>query len=171
MNKIIALMISLVILMLLILGMFLVYALHTPNYPKNNLPVPDTTIISEQHVSYLVNEIGAYKLKSYLGNPKIIVEVDKEKFNSEVNQGKIITKKGEIQDADIKIITMGQEIINIINSGDINSAIKDSVASGRTNIELVASYSTLFGRGYLSLYQDITGKSLTGSTIKIFSNW
>ena len=119
MSKTLTLIISLVILLLLILGMFLVYTLRVPNYPKNNITISNITldtIISEQHISFLLNEMGAYRLKSYNGNPKIQVEVDKEKFNTEIRRGIIITKKGEISDADIKIITTKQEVIPALQS-------------------------------------------------------
>jgi len=46
--------------------------------------------------------------------------------------------------------------------------IKQSVQERRTIVELKASYTTLFSKGYLSLYKELTGKSFTGSTIRIF---
>lgn len=46
--------------------------------------------------------------------------------------------------------------------------IKQSVQEGKTSFELKASYTTLFSKGYLNIYKEITGKSFTGSVIRIF---
>lgn len=186
---VISLIVSLVVLLGLVAGMFFFYA-SPPNYVKNNIsnpfPVQNITananqnssspftgeniIINETHITYLLNEMGAYNLKSYLGDtPKIEVDVDREKFNSEIKEGIIETKSGGIENADIKVALSKEELINVALADDPSLYIKDAVSSGKISVKLVASYSKLFAKGYLSLYQKITGSSISGSVIKIFS--
>ena len=167
---VLSLIFSIIVVLIVILAMFLVYALSNPNYEKSKIDKPLEEEITEQHISYILNELGAYKLKSYLGNtPKIEVVVDEEKFNSEITNGVIKTKRGEIENEGITITTAKDEVIESVKSLDTKNYIKQSIASGKTSIELKASYSILFAKGYLTLYKEITGKSLTGSVIKIFS--
>lgn len=184
---IISLIISLVLLLGLVAGMFFFYTTSSPNYEKNdisnpflstnvtvntsNMIVKQDIIINEDHITYLLNEMGAYNLKSYLGNPpKIEVQVSQEIFNSEIKEGVITTRKGEIDDEDIRIITSKEELIKIATSQNTKEYIKQSVSSGNTKVEMVAGYSELFAKGYLNLYTEITGKSLTGKVIRIFSS-
>ena len=167
--------------MFFVLG-FLFYATYTPSYQKNDItnPVRVSTgnnsnqkvnlVVNEQYISYIINEMGGYKLKSYMGNPKIQVEVDKDKFNSEVTRGKIVTKRGEASEPDLIIRTSKDEVLSCIVAKNPSQYIKNSVANGNTQIELVASYTVLFARGYLNLYKDVTGKTLTGSVIKVFDS-
>lgn len=185
MKIILTLIISLIFLLGIVAGMFVFYATYTPSYEKNNITnpfsnnisinnseiiiPPQEIIIEERHITYLLNEMGAYKLKSYLGEtPKIETDVDNEKFNSEIIDGKIITKKGAIDNEDLAITTSKEELIMMAVSS--KEYIQGSVSSGLTGIEMKAGYSTLFAKGYLNLYTEITGKSLTGSAIKIFSS-
>jgi hypothetical protein len=177
---VLSLVISVVVILLLILALFLFYALAPTSYQKNDIPKPislgngeganlSQIVINENYISYVLNDLGCYKLKSYLqDSPKILVLVDDEKFNSEVIKGNITTRKGEISNEDIKIITTKQEVINSILYG--SNYMQESVSAGNTTLELKASYTKLFAKGYLLLYKELTGKEITGSAIKIFSS-
>lgn len=170
MNKKIILVILFVFIVLLAaVGGFSYYALSNPNHQKNNISISEEKNLSTEHISYILNEMGAYQLKSYQGNPKIEIQVDDEIFSSEIIEGNITTKKGGAEDEDIKITTRKDEVFAIIDSENPKDYIKESVSSGRTSITLASSYTKLFARGYLNLYQEITGESFTGSAIKIFS--
>lgn len=48
--------------------------------------------------------------------------------------------------------------------------VEESFRNGKSSIELVAGKTELFEKGYLALYTKITGKSITGSAIKIFAD-
>ena len=59
--------------------------------------------------------------------------------------------------------------LNLSGTASITLAyIKESFSSGKSEFELVANKATLFSKGYLSLYKDLTGKGITGSVIGIY---
>ena len=119
--------------------------------------------INESVVNYILYSLEANKLHNpplSPSTPKIEVLVDNEQFNSEIIKGRIITKKGSINRKDIKIHMSRQAVINFLNSSNSISAIESSISSGDTRLEIVASYPTLFAKGYLSLYKKFTGKDL-----------
>ena len=163
---------------LLILALFVIaflyYSLAKPGYKKQEISKPnitEETIIEESHISYVLNELGAYNLHNpplSSETPKINVKVDDDWYGAEVREGKIYTKKSAFDKADLVFYTSSEELKNALK-GDIKEYMKSSVSDGKTSLELKASYSTLFSKGYLGLYQELTGKSLTGSIIRIFS--
>lgn len=170
---------GIVAVVLLILASLLYLIFAKSGNVKNNLSNPlsgvnDTSliVIEERHVAYVLNEIGAYQLKNSLSSdkPRIEVVFGGEKFASEVNGGVISVKKGESENPDLRITTTRDEIIEAILSSDIKEYMKTSVSSGKTSIEMVAGYTTLLVKGYLSIYQEMTGKTLAGSVIRIFSS-
>lgn len=172
---------AIIFLILVIVGMFFYFATASPNKPRAGTeienPIKDLTIeqailqFNEEYIKYLVFVIGGWKLHNPPlsdETPKIKVIVDNEVFISEIVNGEIKTEKKEAEGEDIIIKTTRQEIVNSIKSLNMKSYIKQSVQEGKTTLELKASYTTLFSKGYLNIYQDITGKSFTGSVVRIF---
>lgn len=169
-----------IILILAVIGIaFFYFVKAEPRYdiiPIQN-PINSNTnlsqlIIGEEHVAYVLNEIRAYKLHNPpLSSEKPIIEIDVDdsKFKADVDKGEVKVEKGAADNPDIKIITTREEMINALTSLDIKNYIKSSVSSEKTKLELVAGYVELFSKGYLSIYQDLTGKSFSGSVTKIFS--
>jgi len=164
-----------ILLILILLGVvFVYYTTASPNINTSNTPSPfanqdlNTIVIQEPHITFLLTKMGALNLRSSGGeNPVIEVVVDDEHFTSEIIQGDIATEKGPAPNPDIKIITTRDEIINGVKSADLKSYFRDSFSSGRSRIEKVAGYSELFSKGYVNLYQDMTGNSFTGSVIRV----
>ena len=174
--------IAIIFLMLVIGGMFFYFATASPNKPRAGTeiknPIQGLTNeqavlqFNEEYVDYLVFAIGGWKLHNPPlsdETPKIKVVVDEEIFVSEIINGEIKTEKKEIENEDIIIKTTKQEIVNSILSLDIKKYIQYSAQEGKTTLELKASYPTLFSKGYLNIYEDITGKSFTGSVVRIFA--
>lgn len=173
------LIISISLIIVLIIIAFLYYALAKPNYEKPTIDInktqiainPESVVIEPNHISYILAELDFYQLRNpplSSDTPKINIKLDETWFNSQVEQGKIHTKQGSIENPDIIIYTSSDELIEAMKSDEIKEYMKTSVSSGKTQLELKASYSTLFSKGYLSLYQELTGKTLTGSVIRIF---
>lgn len=172
-----AIIVGVVLILIFIVAAFFYLALASPSNQKQELLNPtfgvslNEVVIEEQHVSYVLNEIGAYKLHNMpLTGEKPIIEVkiEDEVFNCEISSGKIKTTKGNGDSPDLRIISTRQEIMNALNSSNIKESVKNSVVSGEIDLEIVGGYTTLFQKGYLSLYQDLTGKSISGGVIKIF---
>ena len=176
----IGLIIGFALILVLIAAAFLFWALAKPNHSKMNLPNPvswDSDLaeinVSDVHVTYLLNEIGAYQLRNapLSDEPsRIEVQVDSDVFTSEIDDGKISTRRGKAEGADLRIITTKEEVANSLASSDTKEHIRNSVKNGKTQLKLVAGYTTLFSKGYLSLYKDLTDKSFTGSVVRIFAD-
>lgn len=173
------LILGIILLILLVGGMFLYFITASPSNPKTEIEKPIKNLsqeeaflqFNESYIGYLVFAIGGWKLHNPPlsdDTPKIKVIVDEEVYVSEIINGEIKTEKKEIEEEDIIIRTTKQEIINSILAGDMKTYIKQSVQEGKTSFELKASYTTLFSKGYLNIYKEITGKSFTGSVIRIF---
>lgn len=172
---------GIVFLVLVLAGMFFYFVTASPNKPRAGTevqnPIKDLTIeqailqFNGEYIRYLVFAIGGWKLHNPPlsdETPKIKVIVDNEVFISEIVNGEIKTEKKETENEDMIIRTTKQEIVNSIKSSDMKNYIKQSIQDGKTSLELKAGYTTLFSKGYLNLYQDITGKSFTGSVVRIF---
>jgi hypothetical protein len=91
----------------------------------------------------------------YLGiTPKIQLYIREDIYfvNSyylEIVGGTVMIKEGITQDKDIIIRTTKEEILQIIEDEDY---IKESLISGRTNIEKTTSDFVLFSKGYPDLF-------------------
>lgn len=177
--NILILILGIILVLVVVAGLFYYLMIAPPSKPRVEVknPVQDLSFeeavlqFNEEYIDYLVFAIGGWKLHNpplSSETPKIEVIVDDEVFISEIINGEIKTEKKQIEEEDIIIRTTKQEIVNSILSGDMKSYIKESVSEGKTTLELKASKTTLFVKGYLRLYKDITGESFTGSVIKIF---
>lgn len=152
---------------------FVYFATAKSNYKKEEikLNLENVTVIEQAHVKYLLNEIGAWQLHNppiSSDRPVIQVIVDNQEFYVAVERG-VISISRDSMPADIKISTTSDEAKKVLASSNIKEAVKSSVQSGKIDLELIAGYTELFSKGYLSLYQDLTGKSFTGSVVRIFS--
>lgn len=117
--------------------------------------------ILPEYITYIYNELGIYNLHPPLlssDTPKIGTNVEGELFFSEVIKNNIITEKRGFDDVDLIFITTKQAVIDSINSNDVGESFKGTLNSGETTFEIVAGESTLFLKGYLELYQELTGE-------------
>lgn len=124
---------------------------------------------NESFVYYLLYNIGAYKLHSSplaKGNPKIGFVVEENKYTAEIIKGKIFVRKNLEQDVDIIIKTSKEEAVKMLRNKE---NIEKSFEEGKSTIELIKDKKTLFLKGYLSLYTELTGKSVTGAFIRVVS--
>jgi hypothetical protein len=117
----------------------------------------------QDYINYVLHAMSAWKLHNpplSSNKPKIRVIVDEEIYNSEVDDGVISTFVGDIEDPDIAIITTKREVIQAMLVEDMTEFMKLSVAEGRTTIEMLAGQLELASKGYLQMYEDVTGESL-----------
>lgn len=168
-------MIIAIVVVVALVGIFFYFSNQNPETGGTTITKESlsTTEISENHIAYVLYQIGASKLKKIplTGNtPKINFIIAPESYKAEVINGVISVSSGIWDNPDIVITSSKEEIINTIASLGIKEYIKSSVSSGKTSIDMKAGYTELFVKGYFSLYEEITGKSLTGSFIRIFSS-
>lgn len=118
-------------------------------------------IINESTISYLLYIIGANKLHNppfSSDTPKINIFIENDRFNSEVNSGEIITLKGQIENEDIQLVSNYETIIKILSSKNPKYEIKLAVQDGNFEIKALKENIVLASKGYLSLYQEFSGR-------------
>lgn len=148
---------------------FLVPSQHENQFTETRINIPSNLsdfVLEPVHLTYLLSEIGANNLHNKPVSsdcPRIEISVDGELFTSEIVKGGIITTSGKKDEkADLRIITSKTEVFNVLTSGNAKEYIQNSVASGKTRVELDVGYTDLFLKGYLGLYKELTGKSFPG---------
>ncbi len=179
------LIVSLVVLVVLLGAAFFYFALAGPNYstayasqgaagtlvnPVAKLSTEEAVAkFDESFVFYLLYEIQAYNLHTpplSTSKPSILVYVDGDMYAAEISKGLIAVRKGNVEHPDIIIRTTKLEGVLMLQD---KAHITQSFQTGVSKIELVASKTTLFAKGYLKLYTSLTGKSITGNVIRIYS--
>ena len=124
---------------------------------------------NESFVLYLLASIEAQHLHNpplSSDTPKIELHVDNLVFQAIVDDGGIHVERGNIAEKDIVITTTAREGVKMLRD---RNYIARSFQSGDSSIQLVSNKATLFAKGYLSLYRDLTGKSMTGSVIGLYT--
>ena len=167
-KKVVLILVVLIVLALAILVFLLFF------YPKNAPPVNlntaniDKTQVGIEQINLLLYNIKAYALHNpplSKNTPKIEVIIEDESFNSEIISGKVKTQRGAIDNADIRIKITKNEFLKILNSNDIKKAVQESAEKGNLDIEMLAGKLELASKGYLGVYKEVTGKSLTGNIV------
>lgn len=169
--------ISAALVVFLVIAVFLYFALFKPNnsatYSNLKNPVEglsDSQAVAafdESFVYYLLSSIKAYNLHNIplsSNYPRMETDVGGEIFNANVKNGVISVSRGEITNEDVVIRTTKEEAVLMLR--DKNYVTK-SFNDGKSSIELVADKTTLFAKGYLNMYNELTGKSITGDIIRI----
>lgn len=113
----------------------------------------------ESFVRYLLYSIDADELhKPPLSSntPKIEMQIETEIFNAEIRENVIYIKKGNIENEDIIITTTKEEAIKMLRD---TNYVSESFNSGLSQIQLIAPETTLFAKGYLSLYNQFSSEA------------
>jgi len=117
------------------------------------------SVFNVKHINYVVNELGAYKLKKGISNDYPVIQFiftdTNDYFVSYVENNVPITKRGVAKDPDL-IVRMDQKTAyRIFNSHNIPSAVKEAKDGREFQVELVADMKELAIKGYLNLYESI----------------
>ncbi|MDP1695545.1 MAG: hypothetical protein Q8L29_01375 [archaeon] len=128
--------------------------------PVSDLSVEEAVIqFNSGFVSYLLYNIGAWQLHNpplSSDTPKIEIDVGDEIYNAVVEKGNINVQKGKIDSKDIIIILTKEEAVKMMKDSNY---VKESFKSGGSRIELVAGETTLFLKGYLKLYNELSDEN------------
>lgn len=177
-----AMWVSIILVAILIIGIFLYFSLFNPRHSANyetSLQEPVNpalelsqeeaiAVFNESFVYYVLYVIKAYNLHNpplSSDTPKISFFVDQDAYNAEIINGNILINRGEISGGDIIISTSKEDAVKIMKDPNY---VRESYRNGSSKIELMAGKATLFAKGYLNLYKEVTGKSITGSVVRIY---
>jgi hypothetical protein len=117
-------------------------------------------IINSSHINYLINEIGAYKLRKQFGTKNypimefLLIDIN-ERYYTFVKDNKPVTKEGNAKDEDIIIKANQEAAFNILKSENIQKAVKEANNNGKIQVELISDMKTLAAKGYLSIYDSL----------------
>lgn len=161
------------ILIVILVGAGLIYFIYNRTAKelptkKLNIEDIDRSIVGEQQINLVLYALGASKLHNpplSKNAPKIEFVIDNDVYSVEIIGNKFLTKKESVEGPDLRIIMPREEFINALNSNP-KLYFQESVEEGKTEIEVLAGKTELTMKGYLSLYKEITGKSLSANLIK-----
>lgn len=166
----------------LIIAIFFYFALFKPQNagayhgasianPALNLTMQEAIQkFDESFVFYLLYSIKAYNLHNpplSRDTPKIEIIVGNDAYNAAVSKGIISVNKGAINNEDIVIRTTKEEAVKMVKD---KNYVTQSFDEGKSTIELIAGKTKLFAKGYLNMYTELTGKSVTGNVMRIYTS-
>ncbi len=113
---------------------------------------------NEGFVLYILQSIKAYNLHNppfSSETPKIEFIIENDIYNAEISNKNIKVLKGSITNEDIRIITTKVEGVKMLRD---KKYIETSFNNGNSGFEMVAGEVKLFSKGYLDLYEELTGQ-------------
>ncbi len=119
---------------------------------------PGTQVIFEEHIDYITNELGAYKLHSHDDEPAVIVfemtDIDKQIALVKGDDDSYATE--EIP-SDYDLLIKGEQLVvaQLIESDNLSEELSSKVESGEISVELVSDMGTLSLKGFLSIYNEL----------------
>lgn len=117
-------------------------------------------VFDEEFVSYLLYSIDADELhRPPLSDdrPKIEIYASDSVYSAEVYKGDITVEEGTILNEDITIRTTRLEAIKMIRDP---SYVVQSFRDGKSTIELHKGNIRLASKGYIKLYESVTGEKV-----------
>lgn len=121
----------------------------------------DQVEITPEFISFLLNELGAWKLHRNpitLQNPIINFKIENKDFHSEITNI-IKTFDGFSDSADLLFDVNKQDLVDSILDENPEKVFTKSISSGRTSVDILSSEANLFAKGYLELYETLNSPS------------
>ena len=117
----------------------------------------------ENYIIYLLVSLGTNHLhKSYTGQgaAELEISIDGETWSAIIDKGLRVQKIG-IDDPDLRITMSKQVAVEALLSSSIQEQLKLATKNGQIRIEQVAGKVELASKGYLSMYQELTGEEIS----------
>ncbi|MBI2076466.1 MAG: hypothetical protein HYT72_04430 [Candidatus Aenigmarchaeota archaeon] len=139
------------------------FGIVSPVVPKPLVSKPvlaENQEIKTEHVNYVVNELGAYKLHPSLsGEPAEIEVVSAGKlFTITTQDGKTATKEGKAANPDIRITAPPAAFVRLFSAADITAEISKLYSDGLIEVALLKDQATLALKGYKGIYDELQQK-------------
>ncbi len=136
--------------------------IEKPSLPENSLTriKAGMEVINSNHINYVINEIGAYKLHNSFGTGDfpviefILTDVNKT-FYSYIQNNMPVTKQGYTKNKDIILKGSQETILNILKSTDVLGSVREAKNNNIIQVELVSDMMTLIAKGYLPVYETL----------------
>ena len=117
--------------------------------------------VEEEHIQYLINELGAYKLHNPpLSDKTPVIEVlvtnPNQYFTVTVEGNVPKTTPGRADDPDIRISGSSDAVVQLLSAGDIAAESKKLSDEGKITVEVLKDMPELVAMGYKALYDELT---------------
>ena len=122
---------------------------------------------NEDYINYLLVALGTGYLHNSIigGNPFLELvmtdDLGNEIWYSEIIEGIPNSFLGEIENEDLRITISKETAVRAILSEDVSQFMKDSSSKGEIGIEMIANKAELFAKGYLDMYNELTGEEIS----------
>lgn len=152
-----------VVIVLIAVVAYAYFGIISPTTTKPAVQKPSLAATEElktDHINYIVNELGAYKLHTSLsGEPAEMEVVSGGKiFTITTADGKTVTKEGKASNPDIRITATPEALVRLFASSDIKSGISTLYNDGLIKVEILKDQATLALKGYKGIYDELQGK-------------
>ena len=117
----------------------------------------DDLEVTPEFLSYLLNEIGAWELHKNpltFEKPVITFDISGQTFYSVID-GEIETFEGSNEEADMTFKTEKIDLVKAMLDEDPAEVFTESIQEGDTEVDMIASETELFSKGYLNLYDSL----------------
>jgi hypothetical protein len=120
---------------------------------------PTAQIIYEEHVEYLANEMGSYKLHKYGEEDAVIIfeMIDIDKKIALIKNEESYATEDIPSKYDLVVKSDQRSAGEIIESEDVSAAIVEYVEAGKIEVEVISDETTLAMKGFLAVYEEIMG--------------
>ncbi|MDA1196437.1 MAG: hypothetical protein O2779_00550 [Nanoarchaeota archaeon] len=115
-------------------------------------------VITTNHLDYLINEMGGYKLKpSPVSKDPAVMEFyltdTKTHFTTVITDNVPKTIAGKAIDPDVRLSGTQRTIITVLSSDNMIEAIQKELDIGTIQAEILKDAKVLGFKGYLSIYE------------------
>jgi hypothetical protein len=120
---------------------------------------PSAQIIHEEHVEYLANEMGAYKLHVYNDEAAVIIfeMTDINKKIALIKEDESYATEEIPTNYDLIVKSDQRSAGEIIESEDVSQKIVDYVEADKIEVEIISDETTLAMKGFLAIYNELMG--------------
>ncbi len=135
-----------------------------PDIPKPDIDIeyllanPGTQVIFDEHIRYVTNELGSYKLHESGDEDAIIVfymsDIDKELTLIQDYADSEVVEETPVN-YDVRISGEQLDVAELIESDDLSADMGWKVEDGSIQVELNSDMGTLALKGYLAIYDEL----------------
>ncbi|MBD3259036.1 hypothetical protein GF371_00215 [Candidatus Woesearchaeota archaeon] len=176
-RKLIISIISIIIIIMIVSSVFVYFFYISPVFirkPYIEKPVlsEEDPMITSEHITYIVNELGGYKLH---GGPlgkaaqmELFLSDINKRFTITVEDHNIFTVGGNAPNPDIRLNAPEEVFIDLIRAEDLMAKAKELVGLEIVSIDPLLDETVLAMKGYKAIYDTLSGKIIgTSSFFKL----
>ena len=154
-----------IVAMLIVLA-FLYFFVVTPTFVMKpnvtKLALASPSDIGGEHLNWVLNEVGAYKLHSYLlfGGPPVIESVitdQNRRFTTTVRDNYPTTVGGSANNPDIRFSMNSADFMTLYAAPDVLAKAQEMRKSGLIKVEILKDEFTMAVKGYKAIYDSLPG--------------